>query len=93
MALISELTTMLLMFMRLVVFGLSIGLTLISFQAYRQRPTDRLEAAFLGFAFLSMGVALTALRPQRETMYLAFQIAETVPFIIGFGMLYLSLYR
>lgn len=89
----SELTLLLLMLLRLVVFGLSIGLTLISFQAYRQRSTDRLEAAFIGFAFLSMGVALTAIRSQTKSMYLELQVVETVPFIIGFGMLYYSLYR
>lgn len=80
--------------MRLVVFGLSLGLTLISFQAYRNRPNDdRLESAFIGFAFLSMGVAMTALRTHLDAWVIYFQMVETIPFIVGFGMLYLSLYR
>lgn len=41
---------------RLVVFGMALGLTLISFQAYRKQETERLQYAFLGFAFISMGV-------------------------------------
>jgi len=88
-----EVSRLLLMLMRLVVFALSLGLTIISFQSYRQRPSDRLESAFIGFAFLSMGVALTALRTQIDVLVSLFQIVETIPFIIGFGMLYRSLYR
>lgn len=88
-----------LILMRLILFGLSLGLTLISFQAYTKRGTDRLQYAFIGFAFISMGVAVTNLTTQigvnsnlgRELVYL--QIAETVPFIVGFTMIYVSLYR
>jgi hypothetical protein len=88
-----------LILMRLVLFGLSLGLTLISFQAYSKRGSDRLQYAFIGFAFVSMGVAVTNLTTQvgvngdlgRELLYL--QIAETVPFIVGFTMIYISLYR
>jgi hypothetical protein len=88
-----------LILMRLILFGLSLGLTLISFQAYAKRRTDRLQYAFIGFAFVSMGVAVTNLSTQvgatgdlgSELIYL--QIAETVPFIVGFAMLYVSLYR
>lgn len=93
MALRQELITMTLMLTRLIVFGLALGLTLISFQAYQEQKSDRLESAFIGFAFLSMGVAMTALRTQVPTMGTLFQIVETIPFIIGFGMLYVSLYR
>lgn len=78
---------------RMVVFALAIGLVLISFQAYRSRPSERLEAAFIGFAFLAMGVSLTTLRPYAGDWQLMFEIVETIPFIIGFGMLYLSMYR
>jgi hypothetical protein len=88
-----------LILMRLVLFGLSLGLTLISFQAYTKRGSDRLQYAFIGFAFISMGVAVTNLTTQvgvtgdlgRELFYL--QIAETIPFIVGFTMIYISLYR
>lgn len=88
-----------LILMRLILFGLSLGLTLISFQAYTKRGSDRLQYAFIGFAFISMGVAVTNLTTQigvnsdlgRELLYL--QIAETVPFIVGFTMIYISLYR
>lgn len=88
----------LLMFMRLAVFGLALGLTVISFQAYRERQTKRLQYAFLGFAFISMGVAMSVIvtqvgeNPETGTLTF-FQIVETVPFIVGFLMFYLSLYR
>ena len=92
------LVEMLLMLMRLVVFGLALGLTVISFQAYRERQTKQLQYAFLGFAFISMGVAVSVLVTQvgeaPDTGTLTFiQIVETVPFIIGFMMFYISLYR
>ena len=88
-----------LILLRLTLFGLSLGLTLISFQAYLKRQSERLQSAFIGFAFMSMGVAVTNLTTQvsvgeglgRELLLL--QMAETVPFIVGFVMIYLSLYR
>jgi hypothetical protein len=85
--------------MRLAVFGLTLGITLISFQAYRKRGTERLQYAFMGFAFISMGVAVSSVITQlgvasAGAITLAlFQMAETIPFIIGFAMLYVSLYR
>jgi len=84
--------------MRLAVFGLSLGITLISFQAYRQRPSERLQYAFMGFAFISMGVASTVIaqigvREATEVVRLFFRMTESIPFIIGFTMLYISLYR
>ena len=61
--------------------------------------SDRLQYAFIGFAFVSMGIAVANLTTQVAvggelgvTLYYL-QIAETVPFIIGFSMIYLSLYR
>lgn len=84
---------------RLVLFGLSLGLTVISFQAYNQKGSERLQYAFIGFAFVSMGIAVTNLNTQlllsgeAGGSMIAFQIAETVPFIIGFAMIYVSLYR
>ena len=88
-----------LVLMRMVVFGLTLGITLISFQAYRKRPSERLQYAFVGFAFISMGVAITSVITQLSTgqtgalASVFFQMAETIPFIIGFAMLYVSLYR
>jgi len=81
--------------MRLILFGLAILLTIISFQAYMQQQSQRLEFAFIGFAFISMGTALSNLTVQINSadQQELFLIAETVPFIIGFAMLYLSLYR
>jgi hypothetical protein len=88
----------LLVLMRFVVFGLTLGITLISFQAYQKRQTTRLQYAFLGFAFISMGVAISSVITQFGTgteplVRIFFQMTETVPWIIGFSMLYLSLYR
>jgi len=84
--------------LRFVAFGLALGLTIISFQAYRKKQTERLQFAFLGFAFISMGVAVSSAITQLgegadEIILLFFQVVETIPFIIGFTMLYLSLYR
>lgn len=83
----------LLALMRLVLFGLALGLTLISYQAYAYKQTQRLKYAFIGFAFVSMGVALTTLMTQYRVTNPAFQVVETIPFIVGFSMLYLSMYR
>lgn len=83
----------LLMLMQMAVFALSLGLTLISFQSYRQRKSKRLESAFIGFAFLSMGVGLTTINSSLSDPMTLFYVVETVPFIVGFGMLYVSLYR
>ena len=79
--------------MRLVVFGLALGLTLISFQAYSRERTERLQFAFIGFAFISMGVALSTLTTQLRSFQVLFGIVETIPYIIGFSMLYASLFR
>ncbi|AAV47097.1 DUF7521 family protein [Haloarcula sp. NS06] len=88
-----------LILMRMVVFGLTLGITLISFQAYRKRPSERLQYAFVGFAFISMGVAISSVITQLSAgetgaiVRVFFQMSETIPFIIGFAMLYVSLYR
>jgi hypothetical protein len=88
----------LLLVVRLLVFGMALGLTIISFQAYREKSTERLQFAFLGFAFISMGVAFTTIVSQLgseadETTLVIFRTVEAIPFIIGFAMFYLSLYR
>ncbi|MFB6162413.1 MAG: hypothetical protein ABEJ86_03105 [Halococcoides sp.] len=88
-----------LVIMQLVVFGLSLGITVISFQAYRDTGSERLQYAFIGFAFLSMGVALGNVFTQIGTMTgseltkIFFQTTRTVPFAVGFAALYVSLYR
>jgi len=89
----------LLLLMRLATFGLTLGITLISFQAYRKRGSTRLQYAFIGFAFISMGVAVSNVPTQfggsdiAELTRLFFQMIQSIPFIIGFSMLYVSLYR
>ena len=88
-----EFMWLLLTAMRLILFGLALGLTLISYQAYAYRRTRQLKFAFVGFAFVSMGVALTTVLTQFRASTPAFQILETIPFIVGFCMLYLSMYR
>jgi len=95
---VEPLARIVLTLMRFVVFGLSLGLTLISFQAYRKKQSDRLQYAFVGFAFISMGVAISSVITQlgseaEQIILLFFQMVETIPFMIGFSMLYLSLYR
>ena len=90
---LSAIADVLLMGLRLVLFALALGLTFISFQAYSRRRSERLQYAFIGFAFISMGVALSALTTQIGTYTALFGIVETIPFIIGFSMLYLSLFQ
>lgn len=87
-----DLVAIALSLMRLVVFGLALGLTVISFQAYRQRGSQRLEYAFIGFAFISMGVALMSVTTQLCSGLHLLQIGQTIPLIVGFSMLYASLY-
>jgi hypothetical protein len=85
-----------LVLLRLILFGLAGGLTLISFQAYRQKGSQQLEYAFVGFAFVSMGTAMSNLTVQigsSEQTMLLLQLVETLPFIVGFAMLYVSLYE
>ncbi len=90
----------LLILMRLITFGLTLGITLISFQAYRKKKSQKLQSAFIGFAFISMGVAVSNVITQlgadgsaSSLQFVFLQMTETIPFIIGFAMLYLSLYR
>lgn len=79
--------------LRLIVFALALALTVIGFQAYRTRRSRRLKYAFVGFAFISIGVAFTMLRSFADQFPLLFGIVETLPFIVGFGALCLSLYQ
>lgn len=88
-----EVLQVVLVLLRMTLFGLALGLTIISFQAYRDKQSKRLEYAFIGFAFISMGTALSNLTVQVTQEVTLFRIAETVPFIVGFAMIYLSLYR
>lgn len=88
-----DILDILLALLRLIMFSLAMGLTLISFQSYRQRQTTRLEYAFIGFAFISMGTGVMTLNSQFTVISTVMSIAEAVPFIVGFSMLYLSLYR
>jgi len=87
-----------LLVMRFVVFGLALAITIVSFQAYRQRRTQQLQYAFFGFAFISMGVAISSVITQlgadaSQLVLVFFGMVETIPFIVGFSMLYLSMYR
>jgi hypothetical protein len=83
----------LLQVLRLAQFALALGMTLISFQAYRKKGSDRLQSAFIGFAFISMGVGMSTMATNLTSELLFLEIARTVPFIVGFSMLYVSLYR
>ena len=86
---------------RLVLFGLSLGLTVISYRAYSGNGGERLKFAFIGFAFVSMGVAVSNLNTQlllattggADREFVLLRIAGTIPFSVGFGAIYLSLYR
>jgi len=88
-----EISHGLLVVMQLVLFALTLALTVVSFRAYLENRSPRLQSAFVAFAFLSMGVALTNLITQLASDALILQVVETVPLIIGFGMFYRALYR
>lgn len=79
--------------LRVALFAMALGLTVVSFRAYRTRRSKRLEYAFVGFAFISMGAAMTNMGAHLGRYEVYFEIAKTVPFLVGFGMLYASLYR
>lgn len=79
--------------LRVVLLGLALGMTLISYRAFARRRTPQLKYAFVGFAFVSMGVAVSMLLTQLRLTMPSVQALETIPFIIGFAMLYLSMYR
>ena len=89
-----------LLLLRLVLLGFSLGLTLISFRAYRDSASERLQYAFIGFAFISMGVAVTSLTTQllfaardpTTGLFIGLQVAGATLFCVGFGALYYSLY-
>ncbi|RNJ25708.1 DUF7521 family protein [Halosegnis longus] len=89
-----------LLLLRLVLLGFSLGLTLISFRAYRDNRTERLKYAFVGFASISTGVAVTSLTTQllfaardpTTGLFVGLQVAGAALFCVGFGALYYSLY-
>lgn len=89
--------TLILQMMHLILFALVLGLIVISFRAYKKRNSKRLESAFIGFAFIGMGVSLMVLVsqiPLESGSWLVYlRIVEVIPLIVGFSMLYLSLYR
>ncbi|GAA0313169.1 DUF7521 family protein [Halarchaeum salinum] len=89
---VTSLASFVLVAVRLATFALTLGLTLISFRAYRRSRTRRLEYAFVGFAFVSIGIGLTALADQLPVGPV-FDIGATLPFLVGFATLYVSLYR
>lgn len=79
--------------LRLALFALALSLTVVSYRAYRRHESERLEYAFVGFAFISMGAAMTNMGANLETYAIYYEIAKTIPFLVGFSMLYASLYR
>ncbi|GGL57179.1 DUF7521 family protein [Halocalculus aciditolerans] len=79
--------------LRVAVFGTALGLTVVSYRAYRTHQSKRLEYAFVGFAFISMGAAMTNMGATLGEYTIYFEIAKTIPFLVGFSMLYASLYR
>ena len=79
--------------LRFALFALAMALTVVSYRAYLQHGSERLEYAFVGFAFISMGAAMTNMGARLGSYEIYFQIAKTIPFLVGFSMLYASLYR
>lgn len=72
--------------------AVALGITAISFRAYRRTRSQTYQLAFLGFLFLSGGIASEAVLFRAGTLPLtAVHTVETLLFLIGFSALYLSL--
>lgn len=70
----------------------ALGITAISFNAYRRTKNRTYRFAFLGFVFLTCGVVSEAVLFRFQMMPLVMvHTIETGLFIIGFSALYLSL--
>lgn len=73
-------------------FLVALGITAISFRAYRQTRSHTYQFAFIGFAFLTCGVVSEAILFRSQILPLvAVHTIETGLFLVGFGALYMSL--
>jgi hypothetical protein len=70
----------------------ALGITAISFNAYRRTRSQTYQFAFVGFVFLTIGVVSEAILFRVGTIPLVMvHTIETGLFILGFSALYISL--
>lgn len=78
----------------LIVFGIALTITITSLRAYLDDHTPYLRNVFIGFAFITVGVSFDdVLRHIFELDTVILELAETVPLMLGFGFLFIALYR
>lgn len=90
----AQLTTLVLMLVRLVVLALGLAITYYSFAAYRRTQARYLRDASLGFAIITVGVFIEGVLFELAGFDLAVvHIIESVAIGLGFLVLLLSLRR
>lgn len=73
-------------------FVVALGITVISFRAYRRARSHTYRFAFVGFVFLTAGVVSEAVLFRAQTLPIVMvHSIETGLFLVGFGALYASL--
>ncbi|MEF8800050.1 MAG: hypothetical protein V5A38_00650 [Halolamina sp.] len=79
---------------RVLLLGLGLTTTAISFRAYRQEGTRYLRDATIGFGFITLGVLIEGFLYQLTTLTLTqVHIAESVALLCGFAVLLWSFLR
>lgn len=79
---------------RVLLLGLGVATTAISFRAYRRNRTDYLRNATVGFAFVTFGVLVEGFLYQFTTLTLTqVHIVESVALACGLAVLLLSFVR
>lgn len=90
----TELTTLVLAVVRVVVLALGIAITYYSFVAYRRTQAMYLRNASLGFAIITLGVFIEGVLFELAGLDLAVvHIIESIAIGVGFLILLISLRR
>jgi len=79
---------------RVLLLGLGVGTTAISYRAYRRNPSAYLRNASLGFAFITLGVLVEGVLFEVTALTLTqVHIVESLALACGLGVLLLSFLR
>lgn len=90
----TETSTLILTAVRLIVLGLGVGITYVSFKAYRRNRSRYLRDASLGFGIITVGVFIEGVLYEFGGLDLTtVHIVESVAVGVGFIVLYISLRR
>jgi hypothetical protein len=78
---------------RLVALGLALGISLTSYRTYRRTGASTFGFTMIGFAFVTLGLAVESLLLGRVALTLTeIHAVESLFFAIGFVALYASLH-